>query len=298
MPQWQKLTTNQKAILIMVAASALIAATSLIAKALGDATASRPALHPLQVSAGRFCFALSALLVFLLATPALRPSLAGAQWTLHLMRSLCGWLGVTAMFAAVARMPVGEATAISFLSPIVTLALAALMLGERVGARKVLAAGLALVGAVLILRPGSDAFQLAGLLALAAAALMGLEAIFIKRLTRSEPALRILVINNMIGAVLAAGVAAFVWQVPTGVQWLLLICLGVVMVCGQALFLQSMKRGDASLVMPAFYAVLVFAALFDFLLYQVVPSGFAFVGAALIVLSAVFLARMSARGTG
>lgn len=298
MPQWQKWTTNQKAILIMIAASALIAATSLIAKALGSADLSSAALHPLQVSAGRFCFALSALLVFLVACPAHRPSFSGAQWTLHLMRSLCGWLGVTAMFAAVARMPVAEATAISFLSPIVALALAAAMLGEHVGRRKVLAAGLALTGAVLILRPGSDAFQLAGLLALAAAALMGLEAIFIKRLSRREPALRILVINNTIGAILSAGVAIFVWQAPTGAQWLLLICLGVVMVCGQALFIQSMKRGEASLVMPAFYAVLVFAALFDFLLYQVVPGPLAFAGAALIVLSAVFLARLSSRSTG
>lgn len=280
----------------MFAAGALVAATSLVAKTLGFDAPETPALHPLQISAGRFAFALLALLVFLTFAPTHRPKFSGANWRMHLARSICGWLGVSAMFAAVTRMPIAEATALSFLGPVVTMVLAVAMLGERLVPRKLIAAGLALIGAALILRPGEDAFQIAGLFALASAGFMGLEAIFIKKLSDREPALRVLLINNTIGALVSLGVASVVWLWPSWEQWLLLIILGSVMVCAQALFIQSVKRGEASLVMPAFYSVLVFAALYDFLLYGVFPAFAGLAGAALILTSALILARIDGRG--
>ncbi|WP_206057291.1 DMT family transporter [Nitratireductor sp. XY-223] len=285
-----------KAVALMVGASLLVAATSLIAKRLGIESGAGAGLNPFQVSAGRFVFALLALGAFLSAAPASRPSLKGARWSWHLMRSLCGWLGVTCMFAAVARMPVAEATAISFLNPLVTMGLAVLILGERITVRKYVAAGLAIAGALLILRPGTDAFQMAGILALAAALFMGFEAIFIKRLSDTEPALRVLLINNSLGACVSVIAASFVWSVPSAEQWVLLVALGVVMVCAQSLFIQSMKRGEASVVMPAFYTVLVFAAFYDFVLYGVLPSYAAVIGAALIVAGALALAVRRSRG--
>ena len=286
-------TGDRLAIPFMLGAGALVAATSLLAKALALEGAEEAGLHPFQVSAGRFVFAFAALSVFLLARPQSRPTLRGANWRLHLSRSLCGWLGVTAMFAAVARMPVAEATAISFLSPLVTMGLAVLLLGERLGLAKAIAAALALTGAALILKPGTDAYQTAGLFALAAAGLMGLEAIFIKRLADTEPALRMLIVNNAIGAVVSLAVAGAFWIWPSSGQWFLLVALGIVMVCGQAMFIQAMKRGDASLVIPAFYSVLAFAALYDFALYRVLPDWVAILGAALIVSAALLLVHHS-----
>ena len=288
---------NARAIACMVGAGALVAATSVLAKALGTGGDGTGGLSPFQISAGRFAFAFLALCVVLSIVPAARPSFSGARWTWHLLRSLCGWLGITSMFAAVGRMPLADATAISFLSPLVTMVLAAFWLGERVGPRKVLAAALAIVGATLVLRPGSDAFQAAGLLALLAAMFMGLETIFIKRLSDAEPALRILVINNAIGAALSLVAASVFWIWPTGLQWLLLAALGAIMVSGQAFFIPSMKRGEASFVIPAFYTVLIFAAAYDFMLYRVVPTPPAILGAALIV-SGAFVLAMRRRRSG
>lgn len=286
---------NGAAVRFMIGASALVAATSLIAKTLALDTPEQPGIHPLQVSAGRFVFAFAAVSLVLLSMPRVRLSFAGANWRWHAARSLCGWLGVTAMFAAVAKMPVAEATSISFLSPLVTMALAALILRERLGLQKLVAAGLALAGAALILKPGTDAFQASGLLALAAAAFMGLESIFIKRLSDTEPALRVLIINNAIGVLLSLTAASLVWHWPSGEQWILLVALGLVMVCAQAAFIQAMKRGEASLVIPAFYSVLVFAAVYDFALYEVVPDPIAGLGAAFIVVGALLLSWQSTR---
>lgn len=288
--------TAAAAVLFMLAASALVAGTSLIAKALG-LPASGAGLHPLQVSAGRFGFAFLTLMAVLAVRPALRPTLRTAHPGWHLARSIVGWLGVTAMFAAVARMPVADATAISFLSPTVTMLLAVLMLGESLTARKIAATVMALAGALLILRPGTEAFQPAAWLALASAGFMALEFIFIKRLSDAEPALRILVINNAIGATISILAASFVWTAPDAQGWGLLVLIGVVMVSAQSLFIQSMKRGEASLVSPVFYAVLVFAALYDFLFFAVRPTVFTLAGATLIVAGALLLASRR-RGGG
>ncbi|MGB1208352.1 MAG: DMT family transporter [Paracoccaceae bacterium] len=282
--------TRGLAIAFMLGAGALVAATSLIAKTLGLADSSHAAIPAFQVSAGRFGFAFLTLCAFLLVRRQRPPSLHKAHWRWHLARSLCGWLGVTAMFSAVAHMPLAEATAISFLNPLVTMGLAVLLLDERLTTRRILAAGLSLMGALLILRPGTDAFQMAGLLALTAACLFGLEAIFIKRLSDTEPALRVLLINNAIGATVSISIATLVWVWPTPGQWGLLIALGAIMVCGQAMFVQAMKRGEASFVMPAFYGVLVFAALYDFALFGVVPAALAIAGAGCILGGAVLLA--------
>ena len=278
-------------ILLMLAAAGLIACTMVLAKWLSIDGQGGAGLHPFQVSAGRFVFALATLVAFIALSPQTRPTLTNANWRLHLLRSLCGWLGVSATFGAVAMMPVAEATAISFLSPLVAMGLAVVMLGEHLGYRKILSAGLAMAGAALVLKPGTDAFQLAGLLALGAAGFMGLEAIFIKQLSDTEPALRVLLINNTIGACVSATVALRFWVAPSPFQWGLLAAIGTIMVLGQALFIQAMKRGQASLVMPAFYSVLLFSGLYDYALFNVAPGWLSVIGGVLIVMAATILAR-------
>lgn len=289
--------STQIAILAMVAASALVAITMLIAKALGQPLQGQGALHPMMVSAGRFAFALVALSVVVALRPDQRPTFAGTRYDLHIARSICGWLGVTAMFAAAARMPLAEATAISFLSPLITMGLAILVLGERATARKGVAAALALAGALALLRPGTEAFHPAALLALLAATLMGIEVTVIKRLSDTEPPMRVLLINNVIGATIAIFAASFVWTTPSALQWALLILLGVIMVSAQASFIQAMKRAPASLVVPVFYITLAFAAIYDFAIFGVRPTGMALAGSALIIAGAWILSRAPAEGS-
>ena len=285
------LDTNQSAVLLMLGASALVAGTSIIAKTLGLSSADFEGLHALQVSAGRYGFGFLTVFLFLLLRPSVRPNFSNANWPVHFVRALVGWLGVSAMFAAVAKMPVADATAISFLNPLVAMVLAILFLGESLRMRKIVAAVVSLVGAVLVLRPGGDSFQLAGLYALFAALCMGIEIVVVKQLTNKEPALQILSINNFFGACIALSVASFVWQMPAGIQWMLMMLLGAMMVSGQSLFIQALKRGEASAVSLVFYAVLIFAPLYDFIFYGVVPSVLTVFGTLFIAMGAMILAR-------
>lgn len=278
------------AALFMTGAAALVAATTLMAKVLGQELLGDP-LPGFMVSAGRFLFAWLALVPVIVV---MRPGFAGTRWRLHAARSVAGWATVTCIFTAAALMPLGDATAISFLNPLIAMVLAIPLLGERVGPWRWAAAGMAVLGALVLIRPGMAAFQPAALIALAAALFGAFEVIFIKMLAgRSagdgEPAIRILFVNNTIGAVVSAAVALTVWQWPTPQQWLLLAAIGVVMVTAQSLFIQAMKRADASYVMPFFYAALVFAALYDAAVFAVIPVPLSILGAVLIVTGAVVL---------
>lgn len=269
---------------MMLIASALIALTTLLAKALGTGPNPLPAF---QITFGRFVFAFLALAATALIV---RPRFTRPAVPIHMLRAVSGFAGVTCMFAAASLIPLADATAISYLNPIVAMVLAIPILGERVGPVRWAAAGLGLIGGLLLVRPGTDAFQPAALVALAAAFIIGLEVTIIKLLSGREAPFQILLMSNLLGSLLSIGVAIFVWVTPTATQWLLLATIGLVMVTAQAFFVYSMKNGDASLVVPFSYSALVFAALYDLLAYSVYPDWISVAGGAIIVVSAIVLA--------
>lgn len=278
-------------IFLMLGVCVLLAGTTLFAKFLG-AGPEGLGLHPFQVASGRFVFAWIAIAAVTAVRP---PTFTGASWPNHVARALLGWASGTCLFAAAALMPLASATALSFLSPIVTMVCAAIFLSERVGVWRWSAAVVALIGAFVLTGPGSETFHLAALIAIASALFMGVEGMFIKRLSDTEPPIRILFVNNSIGVVVSVAVALFVWQWPTAEGWGLLVALGVTMICAQALLIQAMKRGDASLLIPLFYTILVITAVFDLVLFDVIPTVQAVIGAALIVCGAVIISLRGQR---
>ncbi|MTI10451.1 DMT family transporter [Curvivirga aplysinae] len=285
----QKSTTI--AIACILTACAFVASTTLIAKALGNGS-SGEAFHPFQVSAGRFFFAFLALLPF---AAIFKPKFKNIAWKVHIGRSLSGWAGVSCLFAAAALMPVAEATAISFLNPMVAMLLAIPFLGEKVGPWRWIAAAISLSGALILIQPGTDAFQFAALIALSGALFMGIEVIFIKKLTGNDSPLQILLINNFIGATIACSVASSVFVTPNETQLILMGALGCLMVTAQFFFIQAMKRSEASFIMPFFYGTLVFAAIYDFVIFNVIPEWVSIAGAGLIISGAVILAWREGR---
>ena len=127
----------------ILCATAFIACSTLLAKTLSGEMFG-PALHPLQISHGRYLFAFLGIAG---AVAILRPTLTPIHWKMHGLRTGFGWAGVSLMFAAVAYIPLADATAISFLNPVFAMLLAIPLLGERVGPVRWSAAIIALVGA-------------------------------------------------------------------------------------------------------------------------------------------------------
>ena len=279
------LPNSFRAALIMIAASSLVGMTTIIAKMLGQHFEGE-SLHPLQVSAGRFGFALLTLLIVLIIK---RYKFEKPNYLIHFTRSFFGWMGVTSMFAAVTLIPVSDAISISFLNPVFAMILAFFILKESVSPLRWLAAGISLGGSIILLRPGLDSFQLASLIAFVAAVCFGIEVILIKKLSGMEAPLQILSINNSIGFVISITAASFVWTDPSERQWAELCALGVIMVTAQSLFIQALRRSDASYVLPFSYLTLVFATFYDIWIFKSQPDWISALGACTIVSGALIL---------
>ena len=279
------------AVILILTATAFIAGTMLLAKLIGTGALGDP-LHPLQISHGRFMFAFMTIGT---AALILRPRVTRPDLRIHVGRTLFGWGGVTCMFAAVAFIPMSDATAISFLNPVFGMLLAIPLLRERVGPWRWLAAAMALIGALILLRPGPDTFQVAALIALAAALLMGMELIFIKKLADREAPLQILLINNALGLGISSLAVLPVWGMPTGPQWAALIGIGVLMAAAQTCFINAMARADASFVTPFSYVTLFFAAIYDVIVFDVWPDWVSWTGACVILAGAALLAWREGR---
>ena len=275
----------------IVVASFFIAFTTVMAKGLAGRFEAEQALHPMQVSFGRFFFAA---LVWSTLWVLTRQKFERVNWQLHAGRVIFGYATSLGIFWASSLMVLADATAISFLSPAVTLVLAMLFLGERVRWVRWSAVAIMILGSLILLRPGTSAFQPAALIALAAALVGGGEAIFIKLLTRKERLIQILFLNNLIGLVLATALASLVWVWPGPVQWAQLASVGFGMAVAQALFTWGMSRADASVIMPFIYSSLLFATVMDFWLFGDLPNFWAAVGAVTIVIGGAFLALREA----
>lgn len=272
-------------------AAAFIAGTTLFAKALGS-DAFGPALHPLQISHGRYVFALIALVM---VAAIMRPKFCTPNWRLHIVRTTFGWAGVTLMFASIAFIPLADATAISFLNPVFGMMLAIPLLGERVGPVSWSAAIIGLIGALILLRPTPESFQIAALLPLGAAICLGFELIFIKKLSGHENPFQVLLTNNFVGVVISTIAVLPFWIAPTLAQWGILALIGMFMAVAQTCFVNAMARADASFIAPFSYATLIFSTLYDLVLYGVFPDAITCLGAVIIIASAVLLAVREAQ---
>ncbi|MEM9639203.1 MAG: DMT family transporter, partial [Pseudomonadota bacterium] len=133
------------------------------------------------------------------------------------------------------------------------------------------------------------------LLALAAAAILGIELIFIKKLSGREPPFQVLLINNFLGMIIASCAVVAVWQTPTAAQWAVLIALGVCMALAQACFVNAMARADASFVAPFSYGTLIFATLYDIAFFAQIPDWITLTGAGIILSGGVLLAWREGR---
>ena len=262
----------------------------------------------------RAVFALGLTLVFLVPRGGMLGVFRTRRLSAHLFRGICVFVTNMAFFAALATLPLAETSAIFFLAPLLITAFSALLLKEYVGARRWSALVVGLVGVLLIVKPGTTAFQWAVLLpAISALAYAGLHT-----MTRSmglgESAvtmsvyiqLSFIVVCSAMGLLLGAGqwsgsghpsvefiVRAWAW--PTPIDVALLFVAGACSAAGGYLISQAYRSSAAGLVAPFEYSALVLASFWGFAIWGEVPGAWSSIGIMLILGSGVFVALREAR---
>jgi drug/metabolite transporter (DMT)-like permease len=277
---------NLRSIAAMLAAVVMFALMDTMMKLLA---AHYPAM---QVAALRGLSALPLVCAWVVSRGALS-SLLRVRWPLHLLRGVIGILMLFLFAFALRSLPLAEAYTIFFISPLLIAALSALILKERVGAARWWAIAGGLLGVLVVLRPtGAGMLTLGALAVLGSAACYAVTAITVRVLSHTDSGESI-VFWLTLALALGAGILALPgWIALQQEHWPLIGALAVTGFFGQILITEAFRRGEVSAVAPFEYTALAWAAGLDWLLWQVLPDAYTLVGAAIIIVSGIFLIRM------
>lgn len=238
----------------------------------------------------RSFFAIPVILVWLAMRGELRNGLLTQRPMGHFWRGLLGTTGMGLTFAGLGLLPLPEVTAIGYATPIFTVILAALMLGERIRLVRISAVLLGLVGVSIMLWPRlaggaslEDAATLGAVLILTATLARALVQIHIRKLVRTEHTAAIVFYFSATASVLSLATLPFGWVVPSGEIMLLLILAGVLGGLAQILVTSSYRFGAASMLAPVDYVSMLFAILIGYVWFGELPTLVMLIGAALVI---------------
>jgi drug/metabolite transporter (DMT)-like permease len=207
----------------------------------------------------------------------------------HLVRGLAGVAAVACYFYAVARLRLADAVLLNQSMPLFIPLVERVWLGERFPGRLWGVLLLGFAGLLLILRPGTGVFDPAALVGLASAVLAAIAQVGIRRLTRTEPVMRIVVYFGLVASVVALPPAVYWWTPLTPRLWGVLLLMGIFATIGQLTLTRAYVHAPAARIGPFLYAGPVFAGLLDWLVWGRVPDAL-FVAGAVVVIAAATLA--------
>lgn len=244
---------------------------------------------PMQVAALRGLSGLPLVLAWVAATGSVM-GLMKVRWRLHLLRAALSIVMLSAFAFALRQMPMTSAYAIFFVAPLLITALSVPMLGETVGPRRWSAIGLGLVGVLVVLRPtGEGLFGWAGLAVVVAAAGYALSAILVRILHRTDSGQSMVFWMLVMTAVGATALAWPGWVPLQASDAWVIAGVGVTGFLGQVAITEAFRSGEASVVAPFEYSALAWGLGLDLLIWGVLPDGWTFVGAGIIVASGLYL---------
>jgi drug/metabolite transporter (DMT)-like permease len=236
------------------------------------------------------------LVFMLIMVPAMVPrsplyALPTSRLGLHLMRG-AALLGSSLLFISGLRfLPIAEASATAFVSPLFVTALSIIFLSESVGLRRWLATAVGLIGVLVILRPGSSAFHPAAVFPLASAFCWALTLIMTRMLSGKERVITTMTYSSIAGFAILSALVPLVWITPTWHDVLFGILIGLTSTAGQWIVVLAFRYADASVLAPFSYTQLLWVSILGFLVFGEVPGVWTVTGAAFIVASGLYTAH-------
>ncbi len=216
---------------------------------------------------------------------------------LHILRSVLLLAATACLATGLSLLPLAELSAILQLTPLLMTVLAIPILGERVGPRRLVAVAIGLAGALTIVRPGGDLWQLSALVPVGGALCFALYQLVTRLGTRTDTTMTNMIYTPMAGAIATSIAVPWVWVAPDAMGWLLLVATGVIGGVNQFLVIKAMQAAPAATVAPFIYTTLVWAIIMGYLVFDALPDAWTLLGAGLIVGSGLYVARRERQAT-
>lgn len=219
-----------------------------------------------------------------------RAAFRPASYRLQIGRGLAAVSSTSFFILGLAYLDVPSNTAIHFTSPIIVMVLSVFVLGEAVGFRRWIAALAGFSGVLLIVRPGTDSFQLAALLPLGSATAWALGALF-TRLMKNEATEITFLWTGIVGLGVSTLLVLPVFHVPTGLELAYGIGGSLCFTIAHLLFISGLRMAPLSLLAPITYVQLVSAGILSYLFFGDIPSHYTLIGSAMIAGAGLYSAH-------
>jgi drug/metabolite transporter (DMT)-like permease len=208
---------------------------------------------------------------------------------LQFIRGLTLLASTVLNFIAITYLQLAQTAAISFTIPLWVCALSVPLLGEKVGIRRWIAVIIGFLGVLVIMRPGTMSFHWAMFLSIGAAFCGSIYNLATRKVggrDRAETSLFYVGLFGSLGAVLPL---PWHWQMPAGVEWLLLLGMGLAGGIGHFLLIQAHRLAPASTLAPFIYTQIVWMILIGLVVFGDVPDMWTLIGAAIVIASGIFV---------
>jgi len=180
---------------------------------------------------------------------------------LHTVRAIIGLLAMLGWFYALAKVPIANATALSFSTTIFAAISAWLFLGERIRWRRSVAIIVGFIGVYVVLRPSAEGFNIFSILVIITSISWALSLTIVKQLSKTETPTSIVSWMGISLVALSIWPALLVWQTPNTTQLLWLFCIGGLGTAGHLMMTFAIKMAETSIVMSVDFFRLVWTAL-------------------------------------
>ncbi len=214
---------------------------------------------------------------------------------MHALRALVVFTALLLLFSGLRRLPLAEAISVAFTAPLFVTALSGPLLGEPVRPRRWAAVLAGFLGALVVIRPGTGAFQAASLYILASALCFALMALITRRLSRTETSAALLAYTTLGACLASLPIVPFVWQPPAPDDLWLFVAIGLVGSTAAYFVIQAYSNAPPAMIAPFDYTALIWAALIGWIVWQERPEPAVWLGAAIIAASGLYITHREAR---
>lgn len=218
----------------------------------------------------------------------IRAALRTPRPVLQVVRSLV-LIGEMGLFILTLRyLPMADVHAIAAVTPLIVTALSVPVLGERVGIRRWLAVLVGFAGVIIIVRPGFQEIGWANIMVLVASVCYAFYQVMTRIVSRTDTAETTLLYSAIIGCIAATFVGPLYWEWPTPTAWVWLTIAALMGSLAHFCLIAATGMAPPARLQPFTYALMVFATILGFLVFDQFPDVYTATGALIVVASGLY----------